>query len=165
MYQPTLYQDRDEPYADAEQRLHNASFGLYPEYYALTHTVTFIREYPSYAITIHVDSPDFAQYLSTITAENQINIKTQAISLTWIKEELQQSPLIVYIDAFYLEGGRVHVPHFVYLYLGADEQNLIADPAVGQARVIADKELEDGILGLKYHMLWSPIALTMQQAE
>lgn len=161
MYYSTLFPDRSLDYNASEKELHAGSFGLYPEYYALTHAASFTRKFPEASITMLVDNSYFAEYLSATNKEERVAIQVQPISLDWIKAELAHRPLILYTDAFYLQGGTVHLPHFVYAFNNQGEIK-IADPAFGSVRPIADKELEDGIIGLKYQMLWSPIALSVQ---
>lgn len=163
MHYSALFPDRAIDYAETERELHSSSFGLYPKYYALTHTAAFVRKFPEVSVSIFVDNDDFAKYLRTINKEERINIQPQTVSLEWVRGVLTDKPLILYTDALYLQGGTVHMPHFVYAF--SDHQGVmkIADPAFGRLREIPDKELEDGIIGLKYQMLWSPIALSVQK--
>lgn len=165
MYHSALFPDKSVDYKSLERELHASSFGLYPEYYPLTHTAAFVRKFPEAFVTMLVDNPDFAGYLSGINKEERIDIHGQEITLDWVKAELKHRPLILFVDMSHLQGGGVaHMQHFVYVLSDQEGMTEVADPAFGRIRALTDKELRDGIMGLKYQMLWSPIALSVQNS-
>lgn len=159
MWYSQEFPDEKIDFKKQEMKLDIASFGLYREYYALAHTAAFTRMFPNVGITIYVDNQDFTKQLSILNKEERIKVIYRRVTTQWLKREISKNPVILSVDSYYLKGATVHIPHYIYLFQGEQGNTQTVDPAYGEVRSISDKELEDGFVGLKYHMLWSPIVI------
>lgn len=148
-------------YHSIEKELHNDSFGLYPRNFALSRSAAFTRMFPNIGLNIFVDNQMLTSVLKKLNSEGSISISNQPITADWIIGMLTR-PMIVYVDQLHL-GVDAHMPHFVYLYK-ADENNVhMVDPAFGEDKILQPETLQHALMGLKYQMLWSPLAITMEE--
>ena len=154
-------------YAVLERELFIASYGVCRESYVLTHCITFSRRFPSVIVQVLVDSPEYVEALSKLNTEENVNIQQQEITLDWIKMKAREAPVIVSVDK-YPFNHEVHTPHFLNIHRDESGQFMIADPFSEEPQSLSaqmEKKLEWGINQFKYHMLWSPVAISLKKAS
>jgi hypothetical protein len=156
----------------AEKEIYTSSFDLYPESLVLSHAVGFIRHFNDVKVHLWVDSPRLCNFLQQLNKEQRIGVFKKEITTTWIKNLLMKSnsPILVYVDGLYLWYPRhlsiedlFHAPHFICVYSYTPNAFGIIDTAYGEKRELTEKMLAECIFGLKYQMLWSPIAITLEK--
>jgi len=79
-----------------------------------------------------------------------------------ITKALKEGPILVYLDAKYLEYGYYadHMPHFILLEGVQGRQVTIVDPWEGVRRDIQLASLTKAIKSLKSQFKYSPIIIT-----
>ncbi len=107
-------------------------------------------------INIIADNKYFAEVLDK-SFKNQplVSIKHEKVTLTLIKNLLQNQPLICHIDNSLFDYS--HSSHFIVLEEATDKFISIIDPWTGQRKNITDKKLEESINNLKNHIKMCPL--------
>jgi len=92
-----------------------------------------------------------------------VEIINKKIDTKLIGELLKDGKVIVYLDIYYLQNI-LHAPHFV-LALEKDKDFMkIADPSSGKIKKISIGILQEGIDGLRNHLKYSPVLVTLRLA-
>jgi hypothetical protein len=89
-----------------------------------------------------------------------VQLINKKIDIKLIGELLKNGGVIVYLDIYYLQKI-LHAPHFV-LALEKDKDFMkIADPSSGRIKKISIKTFQEGISGLRNHLKYSPVLITV----
>ncbi len=103
----------------------------------------------------------YARTLAKSLARNsQIKVIEQKCSLPIIKKLLKNGPIIVYLDAYYMDYGYPveHAPHFVVVEKVNDKITLV-DPWDAKRKVEKIDDFKTGIQSLAKRFKYSPLMI------
>lgn len=122
--------------------------------YSTGHLVYVASKYPV-RIEQHIDYLTFYQLLSKFKYPKNMKLFNTKIDHKSIAKFLQFSPIILYVDQYYLEGG-LHISHLVILEGITDEIAIILDSWDGRRKKIPTKILIRSIQSLRNKLKISP---------
>jgi hypothetical protein len=93
--------------------------------------------------------------LEKINFSGKINLIREKISLNLINSLFKNSPLIIYIDDFYV-NHYIHYPHFVIILKKQDNGFRIFDPLDGKIKFVEAKKLSRAIKSLRNLLKFCP---------
>lgn len=103
----------------------------------------------------YVDFSIFHRVLSRFKIPNNLKILSKSINKQFIKKMVNLSPVIIYLDKYYLEKI-YHYSHFVILISLNDQRGFIFDPWDGRYRKISTDKLMQSIKSLRNKLKISP---------
>lgn len=104
------------------------------------HLVYLAKKFPNLTFEQYIDFDVFYKILSKLDVPENLNMYSKKINLKFLKEMIEESPVIIYIDIFTLEGI-YHYSHFVILTKIDDEKTTIFDPWSGEKIEMKTKSL------------------------
>lgn len=101
-------------------------------------------------------------YFEKLRKENDKAIKliNTKIDMKLIKELLENAPVIVYLDNYYLQKA-VHTSHFVLAEKYNNDVMEIADSYDGKRKEISGKIIKKAIISLRNHLKYSPVLISV----
>ena len=84
------------------------------------------------------------------------------IDMQSVKKLLNSSPVIVYLDNYYLQRV-IHTPHFVLAERYNGDIIEIADPYDGKEKKISSETFKKAIISLRNHLKYSPVLVRLGQ--
>jgi hypothetical protein len=107
------------------------------------------------AVERFVDDEQFFNYIKSIKSSKRIKTKVHKIGLKFVDKLLAKSPLILYIDAFYLFGV-CHYPHFITVLEKKGKKYRIFDTWEGKGRNMDAKKLSKSVSSLRNRIKLCP---------
>ena len=108
----------------------------------------------------YVDHPIFYKILSKLRYTKKLKLINKKIDLGFLKKLTEDSPIIVYMDKYYLDGI-YHYSHFVILKSVDNKTSVILDPWDGKEKKIETGLLIRSIQSLRNKLKISPKAIRM----
>ena len=113
-----------------------------------------------------VDSRIFYEFTKNKLMKGILMIK-RGINKEIISKKIKSSPIIVYLDGFYLWEKnwelyfKYHFPHFVILLSEDKKDYTLIDPNDGITKKISKKKILEGIKSLKRRLWMSPMIIRL----
>lgn len=105
-----------------------------------------------------VEFQGFCRKLSGLKIPRSHTIICKKIDRRFLSDICRYSPVIVYLDDFYLHGI-VHIPHFVILESMNEERAVIHDPWDGKRKEISVPNLMQAVGKLRNLLKYSPVVV------
>ncbi len=119
------------------------------------HLVYLAKKFPKLTFEQYVDFDVFYKILSKLDIPENLKMYPKKINLKFLKEVTGESPVIIYVDMFTLEGI-YHYSHFVILTEIDDEKATIFDPWSGEKIEMKTKILMRSISYVRNMLKISP---------
>lgn len=119
------------------------------------HLVYLAKKFPKLTFEQYVDFDVFYKILSKLDIPENLKMYPKKINLKFLKEVTGESPVIIYVDMFTLEGI-YHYSHFVILREINDEKAIIFDPWSGEKIEMKTKTLMRSISYVRNMLKISP---------
>lgn len=119
------------------------------------HLVYLAKKFPQLNFEQYIDFNIFYEILIKLDTPKNLNMYSKKINLKFLKQVVKESPVIIYVDMFTLEGI-YHYSHFVILKEIDDEKATIFDPWIGEKTVINTKTLIRSISYIRNMLKISP---------
>lgn len=104
------------------------------------HLVYLAKKFLELTFEQYIDFDVFYKILSKLEIPENLKMYSKNINLKFLKERTKESPVIIYVDMFTLEGI-YHYSHFVILTEIDDEKSIIFDPWSGERMEVKTKIL------------------------
>ncbi|MBT4722752.1 hypothetical protein HN958_00215 [Candidatus Falkowbacteria bacterium] len=114
-------------------------------------------------LNVFVENNVYAKSLKTFFRSNEhVVIENEKCDLLSIEKHLEKGPMIIYVDAKFLEYRSYvdHAPHFIVIESLEDRKVTIVDPWEGDRREIKFISLQKAINSLKTRFKYSPVMIT-----
>lgn len=119
------------------------------------HLAYLAKKFPKLTFEQYIDFDVFYNILSKIDTPKNLKMYSKKINLKFLKEITKESPVIIYLDMFTLEGI-YHYSHFVILTEIDDEKAIIFDPWSGKKIEMKTKILTRSISYVRNMLKISP---------
>ncbi len=106
----------------------------------------------------YVDYPIFYKILSKLKYTKKLKLISKKVDMGFLKRLIKNSPIIVYMDKYYLDGI-YHYSHFVILKSIGNRTSIILDPWDGKEKKIETALLIRSIQSLRNKLKISPKAI------
>lgn len=106
-------------------------------------------------IESYVDYPSFHSVLTGIAAPPSLKTMQKAIEYDFMTKMMKESPAVVYMDMFYL-NGEYHYSHFVVLNSLNEQYARISDPWDGRIKDMDTKYFMKAVESVNLHLGISP---------
>lgn len=110
-------------------------------------------------IDFYIDNKSFFNFIKKFKFSKNISLIQEKINLKLIDKLLKISPVIVYLDAYYLLKI-VHYPHFIIVIKKLNDEYKIFDPWQGKIKNMNSKILSKSISSLRNHLKFCPLLIT-----
>ena len=117
--------------------------------------VYLAKKFPELIFEQYIDFDIFYKILKKLNIPKNLKLYSQKINLKFLKEISRESPVIIYIDIFTLEGI-YHYSHFVILENINEENVAILDPWTGKKIIMKTKNLTRSISFIRNMLKISP---------
>ncbi len=108
----------------------------------------FIAKEFNVGLDFYVDNKTFFNFMRELKFSNKINLIQKKIDLKLINKLIKISPVIVYVDSYYLWKVS-HYPHFIIVIEKSKNGYNIFDPWDGKIKRIDSNVLSKAISGLR----------------
>lgn len=108
----------------------------------------FIANNFNIGLDFYVDNKSFLKFIRKFKFSDKINLLQEKIDLKLIDKLTRISPVIVYVDSFYL-WKVIHYPHFIIVIEKSKKGYKIFDPWDGKIKYINSVILSKAIIGLR----------------
>ncbi len=108
----------------------------------------FIAKEFNVGLDFYVDNKTFFNFMRELKFSNKINLIQKKIDLKLINKLIKISPVIVYVDSYYLWKVS-HYPHFIIVIEKSKNGYNIFDPWDGKIKRIGSNVLSKAISGLR----------------
>ena len=119
------------------------------------HLVYLAKKFPDFIFEQYIDLDVFYKILDKLDLPRNLKLYPRKIDLKFLKQVMKESPVIIYIDMFTLEGI-YHYSHFVILKDIDNEMATIVDPWSGEKIEMKTKVLMRSISYVKNMLKISP---------
>ncbi len=119
------------------------------------HLAYLAKKLPKLTFEQYIDFDIFYKILSKLEIPENLKMYSKKINLKFLKEMTKESPVIIYVDMFTLEGV-YHYSHFVVLTEINDEKAIIFDPWSGEQIEIKTKILMRSISYVRNRLKIAP---------
>jgi len=119
------------------------------------HLVYLAKKFPELIFEQYIDFEVFYGILNKLEVPKNLKMYSKKINFKFLKEAVKESPAIVYIDMFTLEGI-YHYSHFVILESIDKENAIIYDPWSGDKIKLKTKILMKSVSYVRNHLKISP---------
>lgn len=119
------------------------------------HLVYLAKKFPKLTFEQYIDFDVFYKILSNLDVPKNLKMYSKKINLNFLKKMTKESPVIIYVDMFTLEGV-YHYSHFVILTEINDEKAIIFDPWSGEKIEMKTKILMRSISYIRNKLKISP---------
>lgn len=127
--------------------------------YSTGHLVYISNKY-NVEIEQYIDYPAFYKFLSKYKYPPKVKLFCKKINNKILTKLLEDSPIIVYVDQYYLSSS-VHISHLVILENLNDVTAIILDPWDGRRKKIKTKLFLKSIQSLRNKLKISPKIIRM----
>ena len=110
----------------------------------------------------YIDYPTFHKFLLKLKLPKNLKLVNKRIDKRFLKEKTKRSPIIIYVDKYYLDGI-YHYSHFVILESLDNKNAVVFDPWDGKEKSIKTQILIRSIQSLRNKLKISPKAITMNR--
>ena len=115
----------------------------------------FIARKFNVGLNFYVDNKPFFNFIKKFKFSNKINLIQEKINLKLINKLIKISPVIVYVDSYYLWKVS-HYPHFIIVIEKSKKGYKIFDPWDGKIKHINSAILSKAIISLRNLLKFCP---------
>ena len=115
----------------------------------------FIARKFNVGLDFYVDNKPFFNFIKKFKISNKVNLFQEKIDLKLINKLIKISPVIVYVDSYYL-WKICHYPHFIIVIEQSKNGYKIFDPWDGKIKHIDSNVLSKAIISLRNLLKFCP---------